>query len=566
MYLRTTVRKRKDGSTVKYHQLAETRWNRERGRPEVHVIHNFGRADLLDPEDLRRLARSIMRVCNNGIEVAEETGSDPCELMEIEWSKPIGGIYAARALWEELGIGPCLRNLTEDRRAPHETAIFAMVANRLLEPLSKLACHEKWLADSVYFPEGDSLTLEQLYFAMDFLEDHIEEVEKTVFFKAADLFNCDVDLIFWDTTNFFFEIDEEDEDEYLHHERTYPAMRKRGHSKDAKDGNPQVVVGLALTRDGMPVRSWVFPGNTIDATTVSKIKEDLRGWRLGRAIIVGDAGMDSEKNRRALAKGAGKYILAMPVGKLKEVSEEVLTRPGRYQRVNDHLEVKEVTVGDGERRRRYVVCRNLKEAERQEKHREKILEQLKVETERLKKSKKVHPKKACELLSSKRFGRYLSQTKTGRVRIDFAKVKKAQRMEGRYVLLTNDDTLEPSDVGEGYKAMMIIESCFRRMKTTQLRTRPIYHWTPHRIISHVKLCVLALLLERAAEIRTGQTWRTIRHDLDQLQAVRYRVKNKTIVQTTRTMQAAKAHFVTLGIKTPKRVLSIETTEGKAENP
>ena len=77
------------------------------------------------------------------------------------------------------------------------------------------------------------------------------------------------------------------------------------------------------------------------------------------------------------------------------------------------------------------------------------------------------------------------------------------------MLLTNDDTLSPEDVGLGYKAMMIIEACFRRMKTTGLRIRPVYHWTAHRITSHIRLCVLALLLERAAEIRVGDTWRNL---------------------------------------------------------
>ncbi len=558
MYLRTTRRKKKDGTAVEYYQLAETRWNPQTKRPEVQVIHNFGRADLLDPAELQRLARSIMRACNGGLEAPEEVGVDPSERIEIEWSKPLGGVHVARGLWEELGVGACLRQLAgkEKRRAPHEAAIFAMVANRLLAPRSKPACYEQWLPDLVFFPEGEKLTLDQLYLAMDFLEDHVDTIEEAVFLKTADLFNCDVDLIFWDTTTFYFEIDEEDEEEYPHHDRHYPALRKRGHSKDDKGGNPQVVVGLAVTRDGLPVRSWVFPGNTMDATTVAKVKEHLRGWRLGRAIFVADAGMDSEENRRALSRGLGKYILAMPVGKLKEVSEQVLSHPGRYKQVNDHLAVKEVVIGDGERRRRYIVCRNLHDAERQRKHRAIVLKELEHEIERLDRSKKDHPKRACELLSSTRYGQYLSQTERGRVRLDRAKIKKAERMDGRYVLLTNDDTISAEDAGQGYKAMMIIEACFRRMKAAQLRTRPIYHWTPHRIISHVKLCVLALLLERAAEIRTGQTWRTLSNDLEQLQAVRYRVGGKTIVQTTRPSPAVRRHFATLRIPMPKRVQSV----------
>ena len=207
-----------------------------------------------------------------------------------------------------------------------------------------------------------------LYFALDFLDTHIEAIEREIFFRTADLFRADVDLIFWDTTSVYFEVDDEDTECETKRETTLPPLRKRGYNKEGRGNQPQVVVGLALTRDGLPVRSWVFPGNTVDATTVAHVKDSLRGWKLGRSIFVGDAGMDSEANRQALAKGLGHYILAMPVGKLTEVQEEVLGRAGRFRPVHASLEVKEVVVGEGERRRRYIVCRNVLEAARQRQH------------------------------------------------------------------------------------------------------------------------------------------------------------------------------------------------------
>lgn len=556
MYLRHTQRKRRDGSTAEYYQLAENVWNPHKRRSEVQVVHNFGRADQLDQEKLRRLAHSVMRVCNHGVTLP--TGVDPTAGIEIQWSKPVGGVHVLRGLWEELGIGPLLRKLQADRTnaAPHETALFAMVANRLLRPVSKLACHEQWLADEVYLPEAESLELEQLYFAMDFLEDHVDEIERAVFERTADLFNCDVDLIFWDTTSTYFEIDDEDDVAYPHHGRIYEPIRKRGKSKDDRENSPQVVIGLAVTREGLPVRSWVFPGNTADVTTVKRIKEDLKGWRLGRSIVVGDAGMDSSENRQALSRAMGKYILAMPVGKLKEVQEQVLGHPGRYKTINKTLQVKEVVVGDGERRRRYVVCRNMNEAHRQRHHREGIVKELREILKDLRKGRREHPKRACELMASRRYGRYLSQTDKGRIFIDPAKLKKAQRMDGRYVLLTNDDTLLPADVGQAYKAMAIIESCFRRMKTVTLRLRPVYHYVPHRIISHVKLCVLALLLERAAEIRGEDSWRNMRHALQRIHALAYHTQGTTIVQTTKPPNEARDYLIKLGVSKIKRVLGI----------
>lgn len=558
MYLRTTRRRNRDGSIVEYYQLAETHWDAAKRRPTARIIHNFGRADTLDREALLRLARSIARIGHGGLDVPAEVAS-PGAAIELEWARPLGVVHVARALWEELGLGEVLRRFEHRarRRAPHELALFTMVANRLCEPLSKLACHEHWVPERVYLPEAEGLTLEQLYCALDFLDSHIEAVEREIFFRTADLFRADVDLIFWDTTTVSFEIDGEDDTEETRRGTTLPPLRRRGYSKEGRAHTPQVVVGLALTRDGLPVRSWVFPGNTVDATTVAQVKEGLRGWRLGQAIFVGDAGMDSEANRQELARGLGHYILAMPMGKLTEVQQEVLSRPGRFQQVNDHLEVKEVMVGDGARRRRYIVCRNLEEAKRQRQHREEVLAALRQELDRLDPQAPDHTKRACELVASKRYGRYLRRGPGGQLAIEQGAVTRAARMDGRYVLLTNDESLTPEDVGLGYKAMMIIEACFRRMKTSGLRLRPVYHWTAHRIVSHVKLCVLALLLERAAEIRAGDSWRNIRFVLEGLKAIRYQVQDTTIVQTTRLTPQATALLKKLQVPPPKRLLSVE---------
>jgi hypothetical protein len=225
--------------------------------------------------------------------------------------------------------------------------------------------------------------------------------------------------------------------------------------------------------------------------------------------------------------------------------------------VNDRLEVKEVVVGDGARQRRYIVCRNLQEAERQRHHRQELLAALRQELERLNPEAPDHTKRACELVASKRYGRYLARGPGGRLALDTMAVRRAERMDGKYVLLTNDETLTPEDIGLGYKAMMIIEACFRRMKTTGLRLRPVYHWTAHRIVSHVKLCVLALLLERAAEVRTGETWRNLRFVLDEIQAVRYHVQGTTIVQSTRLTPQATTLLKQLHAAPPKRLLSVE---------
>jgi hypothetical protein len=556
MYLRITERRNRDGSTVSYYALAENSWNAAAKRAEARVVHNFGRADEVDRDGLRRLIKSINRVLEAGEAVADGRAALP--EIEIERVFELGVVLAARQLWEDLGIGAAIRRCAEGAglTAPHETALFAMAAQRLEQPGSKLACATNWLPDVAFLPEAEGLGVDQLYRALDFLLVWSETIERDVFLQAADLFRLDVDLIFYDTTTAYFEIDAADDEATEWGGRLYAPLRRRGHSKEGRDTQPQVIVALAVTRDGMPVRSWVLPGDTADVATVARIKEDLRAWRLGRCVFVGDAGMYSAANLVALSRGLGRYILATPLRKLSEVEAEVLTRPGRYKPVADNLLVKEVVVGEGERRRRYVLCLSPQEAERQRRHRAVVLDELAAELDRLAAGEADHPKAACALLASRRYGRYLATDYLGRPRLDRAKVKAAEKFDGKFVVITNDDTLSAEDVALGYKGAWIIESCFRRLKQTGLELRPMFHWSPRRIEAHVKLCILALQMQRAAEIRCTQPWARIAHELAALKAIRYRTQGRAIVQRTKIPESLGEILKNLGISTPKKIISV----------
>jgi transposase len=564
MYLRSTRRKNADGSTVEYFQLAENVWDSDKGCAVAKVIYNFGRADKVDREGMQRLARSILRVFSG----EEALAAEPDVRLLDTWA--YGTVHVVESIWRELGIDKLLAELTRKHssKQPFERALLAMVANRTHEPCSKLYCREQWLAEEVFVPGKEALELQHLYRAMDFLEAHKEHIEREVYFRTADLMNADVDLIFYDTTSLHFEIDEEDEvvqhGNKLAGRREYPPLRRRGHSKNGRTDVPQLVVGLAVTRDGLPVRSWVFPGNTTDVTTIERVKEDLRGWRLGRCVFVGDAGMNSEDNRRTLALGGGKYILAAKMRAGDEVTHEVLTRAGRYQTVVDNLRVKEVIVGDGERRRRYVVCFNPLEAERQEAHRNKVLTSLAEELSTLRKPERGKPqsKRTSELLTTPRFARYLRQTKGGLLKIDRAAVRAEKKLDGKWVITSNDDTLSAEDLARGYKQLMRVEQCWRQIKSG-LRTRPIYHWTPHRICAHVSLCVLALLIERIVEIRAQDTWRNVRDQLETIKVVEYERGAARVQQTTELRRGVAELLNRLKVAPPPRLHSVEPAKARA---
>ena len=197
------------------------------------------------------------------------------------------------------------------------------------------------------------------------------------------------------------------------------------------------------------------------------------------------------------------------------------------------------------------------EAERERARRAQVLVELDAELALLEQREADHPKAACALMASRRYGRYLSADGRGRPQLDAAKVKAAEKFDGKFVVISNDDTLSAEDIALGYKGAWIIESCFRRMKQTGLQVRPMFHWTARRIEAHVKLCVLALQLQRAAEIRCQLPWARIAHALGGLKAVRYRCESRTIVQRTKILPELAAMLKILGTSVPKQILAVE---------
>jgi putative ubiquitin-RnfH superfamily antitoxin RatB of RatAB toxin-antitoxin module len=551
MYLRSTKRKNKDGSTVEYYQLAHNERHPQTRKPVAKIIHNFGRADQLDRQELVRLCNSIARVC--GLIVTDPI--DPATLsigfgegLKIQQTRALGCPLVIEKLWERLGLRKTLKDIERAAgvQVPYERALLAMVANRLCEPESKLGVWDRWLS-TVYLPSCQGLKLRHMYEAMDLLHAHAEQVEKTVFFQTANLFNLEVDLIFYDTTTASFHVDQEDDEG--------AGLRKFGHSKEGFWA-PQVVVALAVTREGIPVRSWVLPGNTADVSTVERVRADLRGWNLGRAMFVADSGMNSEDNRSELAKACGKYLLACRMAGVADIKRDVLTKRGRYTVFRDNLHAKEVIVGDGERRKRYILCYNPKEAKRQRRHRQMTVELLEDELQRHKDNSST-AQWAIELLASRRFKRYLRILKSGQVRIDRASIREAEKYDGKWVIETNDDTISLEDAACGYKGLMVIERCFRSLKRTQIRMTPMYHWASRRIEAHVKICVLSLLIERIAELQCGQPWHRIRRALERLQVTEFLDLNHRVLMRNELSSETRKTFNLLKIKAPPQVIQLE---------
>jgi hypothetical protein len=588
VYLRTSSRRNKDGSTVRYLSIAHN--ERSPGGPSVaKVLLPLGREDRLDVEALRRLVGSINRYLGEdaGTDAGAQIGAETGGGLTITDSRPAGGAWLLDGLWQQLGIDTALREVLGGRRftTDVERVLFALVANRALAPASKLAAAD-WATRDVAIPGLAGMDEDQAYRAMDLLveADTDAAVQEAVFFAVAHLLNLEVDLLFFDTTSTYFERETEDADPPADAEDSAGAggaagFRRYGHSKDSRPDLPQIIIGLAVTRDGIPVRVWCWPGNTNDQALLPQVKDDLRAWRLGRVVTVVDRGFSSASNLAWLRRAGGHFIAGERMRAGTGPVEQVLARQGRYRAVRDNLRVKEVRL-ESAPDLRWVLCHNPDEAARAAAQREAALERIRAELARIAAARSrlastkpataataaaarrreaelaAHTRAECALRDHPALGRWLRQTPSGRLVLDTAKIRAEARLDGKYLLVTSDPDLTAEDVALGYKNLLEAERGFRDLKST-LELRPVYHRLEPRIRAHVLLCWLALLLIRVAERRTGQTWPALARELGRLHAVTLTGPTGTVTQTTELSTAQQGILRACGLTPPPRITALD---------
>ncbi|MCA1682101.1 MAG: IS1634 family transposase [Actinobacteria bacterium] len=575
MYLRESRRTNRDGSVVRYLQLAHNERHPQTGNSVAKVLHNFGRAEAVDREALARLVSSISRFLTPEQAVAAAGGGE----MEIVDSRRLGGAWTLERIWDRLGIGAAIRRAAAGRRLDGEVTervVFALVAQRALEPGSKLAA-TRWVAERVAIDGLGGFSDDQAYRAMDFLLEALEEIAAEVFSAVAHLLNLDLDIVFVDTTSTYWEAETADELAELAQEAgddeltspTEAGTRTFGHSKDHRGDLPQVVIAMAVTRDGVPVRCWTFPGNTADTAIIRTVKDDLGGWGLRRLVWVADRGFASAANRAYLTRGGGHYIHAEKLRHTNTEAAAALARSGRYATVADNLRVKEVRVApggngdgdDGARTQRFVVCHNPEQADRDAAVRDSLVAHLQ---QLIAGSDIWTVQRRDEFVGSLKtkpgLRRYLRRTKAGLLRIDHAAVRREQHLDGKWLLRTSDVTLTPDDLAAAYKQLLAVERGWRDMKGA-LRLRPVFHYREDRIRAHVQLCWLALLLLRVIENATGDTWRNVRHELDRLHLVTLATDHGHVAQRSALTTGHKTILGALDLTEPPRFFDFTTLKG-----
>jgi hypothetical protein len=562
MYLRSTPRRNKDGSEVRYLQLAHNVWDPAAKRSRVQVVYNFGREEPATREALERLVASVARHLEPG-----KARAIAAEGLEFAESRPLGGTHALDALWERLGIGPAMRELLKGRRLDQaaERVLFALVANRALAPSSKLAA-ARWASEDVLITGLPATSDDACYRAMDWLLQIREQLEGQVFDRASQVLGLEVDLLFFDTTSTYFVTEEADAPVARdQHGSPVPdgaqgaagaretGFRTWGKSKDHRDDLPQVVIGMAVTRDGIPLRVWCWPGNTADSALIRQVKDDMRHWSLSRVVWVADRGFTSQENRRYLRKGGNHYIIGERLRSGSAEADAALSRQGRYQEVAANLRVKEVRIAEDER---FVICHSPEGAERDAAIRARMITQLKElidGTDALARDKRAELR---GVISTKPgLNRYLRVTPGGLLRVDAGKAKAEENLDGKYLLRTSDPKMTAEDIALGYRQLLEVERGWRDMKQV-IDLRPVYHRKEERIRAHVILCWLALLLARVAENATGSTWPQLRRQLDRIAVGTFTGPAGTYRQRTEINPAQAAILEQLSIDPPPRIYQL----------
>jgi len=564
VYVRVSTRKTTSGQPVRYLQLAHNEWDPVAKMSRTKVLHSFGREDELDRAAIERLVVSLSRLLEPG-RAATVTG--PADLVFVG-SRPFGGTDVLDGLWRALGLDAVMAAQLAGRRLDPriERVLFALVANRALDASSKLAAAD-WISNDVHITGLDGVDEQACYRAMDWLLQIEPALAKEAYHRVTDLLNLEVDLLFFDTTSTYVEIDEADEpvarDEHGHtladpadpHAASHKGFRSYGKSKDSRDDLPQVIVAMAVTRDGIPVRVWSWPGGTGDSELIRQARDDMRAWTVSRVVWVADRGFASAANRRHLMRGGGGYIIGERLRSGSAEAAQALSRQGRYATVRDNLQVKEVNLGDGDR---WIVCFNPAQAERDAHIRTTMITRLQeaiAGSDSLPRDKR---NQLAGVISTKPgLRRYLRTTPAGLLRIDQAAVKAEARLDGKYLLRCSDPRMSAEDIAIGYKQLLEVERGWRDLKQI-IDLRPIFHRREDRIRAHVLLCWLALLLIRVAETRTGHTWHRLREQLQRLHLATFTGSAGLYRQTSEPTKPQRDIYTTLDLPLPKKIIDLAT--------
>lgn len=459
--------------------------------------------------------------------------SDPVHVEDLyEQSRHIMGIHDVYGqVWKELNFDYILTNPARHRADCDYLKHMTMA--RIAIPSSKRKAVE--LLEHSF---GVSLSLDRVYRLMDKIDETCVKKLQDLSFRGAQqtlsLFKQEIDVLFYDATTLYFESFTEDD------------LKQNGYSKDHKFNQPQVLLSLFVTKDGLPVGYEVFPGNTYEGHTLLKALDSLKErFHLRKVVFVADSGLFNKDNLTLLEEAGYEYIVGARLKNLPLTLQDQITNETLYQPLVECEGIKIQTL-PLENQRTLLVSHSEKRAFKDREDRLKTLEKLK---QKLNKSK--NPE---SLISNFGYKKYLKLEGQSHVVIDEERLETDQKWDGLHGVITNGKEADPREILNQYKGLWQIEETFRVSKH-DLKIRPIFHWTPKRVRAHIALCYMALCCVRTLEYRVKNQYQklsleVIRETLLSVQAslLVHKPTKRTYLMPSSTKEHAPSLYKVMGLK------------------
>ncbi|MCD6455821.1 MAG: IS1634 family transposase [Methanophagales archaeon] len=553
---------------------------REKGKSKHRTIVNLGRADILAESGLENIIKGLQKYLKR----KDDEQNMIRDISTIEEKSRINyGYVAFQTLWNKYSLSELLNKLICERKVEFDfiQTVFLMVVNQLLRPSSKYYLQRN--QDS-YLSDEKNIPLHHFYRSLDILADNKLAIENALFSKNRDLFNMQVDIVFYDVTTFHFESQLQDD------------LRDFGFSKAHKYNEIQVVLGMLIDCEGRPIGYELYPGNTFDSKTLLRILKKLKTqFNLNKVIIVADKGINSKLNLKHIKDNGFDYIVSARIKNMKKSVQKKILFKKDYHRIGNNdlcywredfdkennlftykeldytnvIKYKNENQVEDHKRNKWIqeelveklICTfSSKRARKDAKDRERAIE----------KAMKVISNNNKSAVSGKRgYKRFVTDDREESVKdnyhlkLDEERILEESKFDGFYAIQCSDLALDPLKVIDNYHYLFKVEESFRILKST-METRPIFLWTPKRIKGHFVSCFIAFLLERELELclrRRDVDFSTerIKEALNKMEFSEIEIEGQKYFLKGKHNTLASKIFAILRIKQPLNLMSNEQT-------
>jgi transposase len=469
----------------------------ENGKTKQRIIKCYGNLEELEAEDpdvLSKLKAEAKSIPKNTVNISLNLNDLNSDMIKDQNY----GSFFLEHIYEELGISKFIKKQFNKSKHKYDLneILKLLVFGRILDPASKKVTVEK---QNEFF-DSFSVTLDSVYASLSQFNELKDDLQYHLNQRVTELYGRDASLVFYDVTNYYFEIDKEDD------------LKRKGMSKENKK-SPIVQMGLLIDRNGLPIAYHLFPGNTNDTSTLIPFINEMRDkYNLGRIILTADKGLNSGKNLSYLTSNNDGYIVSQKVrGASKAFVNKVLEDEGYVYNSNETFKIKSFyrehevknELGEKVTLKEKVVCFWSKDYDDREK---KKREELEVRIQEYLDS-------PAKYKASNRHGikKYLIlqnlDKETGEIEkiepfLEFDKIKydRDVSLDGYYVLISSEVKLSEKKIIEKYRNLWKIEESFRVLKT-DLSARPVYVRRNDHVEGHFLICFVSLLIARILELK-----------------------------------------------------------------